>query len=287
MSFYLAHTTNIEERTCNNVFYFENGYLYKQSNGKDEPVVDLTISTQGNPIQAFLKYITDNNVDGVELYLLKPRIEFLTIVCDIFTRFLENNDNSIGILVNNPNYYDDYHEIIVNFGLACAFPVEEVEDELILEAPKDPRDYYYVERKGLLHNSKTRFKYKIESDREGLKIEKSFNELFIDLLNESGKTNVEVYTQGQISRQVFSNILSRKDMIPKKDTVICLIIGMELDYQDGLKLLSAAGYTLSRSIVFDVVVSKYLRNHIYDIDIINAELNERNCPLLGWKPRND
>ena len=287
MSFYLAHTTNIEERTCNNVFYFENGYLYKQSNGKDEPVVDLTISTQGNPIQAFLKYITDNNVDGAELYLLKPRIEFLTIVCDIFTRFLENNDNSIGILVNNPNYYDDYHEIIVNFGLACAFPVEEVEEEFVSEAPNNPRESYYVDRKERFYKSQPRTLFKVEEDREGLTIDKTFNELFIDLLNESGKTNVEVYTQGQISRQVFSNIFSRKDMIPKKDTVICLIIGMELDYQDGLKLLSAAGYTLSRSIVFDVVVSKYLRNHIYDIDIINAELNERNCPLLGWKPRND
>ena len=74
-------------------------------------------------------------------------------------------------------------------------------------------------------------------------------------------------------------------MIPKKDTVICLIIGMELPFIDAMKLLESAGYALSKSIVFDVVVTKYLKKEIFDLDIINNELAERQCPLLGWKPR--
>ena len=109
----------------------------------------------------------------------------------------------------------------------------------------------------------------------------------IGFLIESGKSNVEVYTKGGISRQVFSKIISTPNFIPRKDTIISLIIGMELCYSDAIELLNSAGYTLSRSLVFDSVIIKYLKKRIYDLDIINDELNERQCPLLGWKPRDN
>ena len=124
-----------------------------------------------------------------------------------------------------------------------------------------------------------------KADKTGLVLEESFNTRLIRLLIESGKSNVEVYEKGGISRQVFSKVISTKDMIPKKDTVICLIIGMELNYIDATSLLESAGYALSKSIVFDAVVMKYLKREEFDLRIINNELEERNCPLLGWKPR--
>ena len=76
-------------------------------------------------------------------------------------------------------------------------------------------------------------------------------------------------------------------MIPKKDTIICLILGLELPLSEGQDLLKSAGYTLSRSIMLDSVVMKYINHGIYDYNDINIELNERGCPLLGWKPRED
>ena len=60
---------------------------------------------------------------------------------------------------------------------------------------------------------------------------------------------------------------------------------MELNYIDGINLLKCAGYALSNSIISDIVVMKYLKRGIYNLDAINDELDERGCSLLGWKPR--
>ena len=35
----------------------------------------------------------------------------------------------------------------------------------------------------------------------------------------------------------------------------------------------------------DMVIYKYIKEGVYDLDTINSELNERGLPLLGWKPR--
>ena len=127
-----------------------------------------------------------------------------------------------------------------------------------------------------------------ETDLEsGLSMDKPFKDILLGYLIESGKSNSEVYNKGGISRQVFSNIFTKKDFIPKKDTVICIIIGLELPYNQAIRLLECAGYTLSRSIVLDTVVMKYFKRGIYDLFEINAELDERGCPLLGWKPRDN
>ncbi len=100
-------------------------------------------------------------------------------------------------------------------------------------------------------------------------------------------TCLEIYKKAGISKQVFSKIISDKDMIPTKLTVIALCIGLELTLRDANELMNAAGYSLSHSIVLDVIIIRYLRREIYDLDLINQELYEHGCPLLGWKPRDD
>lgn len=118
-------------------------------------------------------------------------------------------------------------------------------------------------------------------------MDKPFVDILIDFLNESGKNSVDVYTKGGITRQVFSKILCNRDSVPRKDTVICLTIGLELNLEKAKLLITAAGYALSKSIVSDAVVMKYLRKGIFDLDMINDELESRQCALLGWKPRED
>lgn len=116
-------------------------------------------------------------------------------------------------------------------------------------------------------------------------LEESFHDRLLRLVNNSNKTNVEIYTKGGITRQVFSKIISDKNYLPKKGTIISLIIGLELDLDDALTLLNSAGYTLSSSILFDSLIKDFLGEGNYDLDEINMTLNEHGLPLLGWKPR--
>lgn len=116
-------------------------------------------------------------------------------------------------------------------------------------------------------------------------LEESFHEKLLRYLSKSSKSNAQIYQDGGLTRQVFSKIISSDLYCPKKNTIICLIIGLELDLDDALTLLESAGYTLSPSILFDSIIKDYLGEGCYNLDEINMTLEENNLPLLGWKPR--
>lgn len=115
--------------------------------------------------------------------------------------------------------------------------------------------------------------------------DKSFREKLIQYINRSGKSNADIYKCAGITKQVYSKIISSESYEPKKTTIICLIIGLKLDMDDALDLLNAAGYTLSRSKVLDLVIMDAIESKQYDIIKINESLLNANCPLIGWNPR--
>lgn len=300
MSFYLAFSNDIKKRRINKVFYFKDQSLYLYNFGINDLL--MAIPNDMDPISFAIQYIDIYKLDNIEILLPSTEKEFVYKACRIVSEYLYKNDNTIGLLVDNDNYQEDYKTALSEYGITTSSGVRNKKPTRLkytvstgVEKKKKPSTNELREiscpsspkKKESATRGIPRFEVSFSVSREssGLEVDESFHEKFLKLLNESGKSNVEVYNKGGISRQVFSNIISSKNMIPKKDTVICLIIGMELPYIDAMKLLESAGYALSKSIVFDVVVTKYLKKEIFDLDIINNELAERQCPLLGWKPR--
>ena len=112
------------------------------------------------------------------------------------------------------------------------------------------------------------------------KSESTFSEFLLDLLRERTGKDSEVYKRGEISKQLFSKMLSNKYYQPTKSTVVQLAIGLELDINQAQKLLGKAGYTLTRSSKADLVVQYYIERRIYNIAIINAALEDCRLPLL-------
>lgn len=129
--------------------------------------------------------------------------------------------------------------------------------------------------------------FMLSTSLKKIDLDESFREKLLRYMNKSNKTNVEIYTAGGITRQVFSKIISSDAYLPKKQTIFCLIIGMELCLDDALDLLNAAGYTLSNSIMSDCILKRALRNGHLNLDEINRELDENSEPILGWKPREE
>ncbi len=110
--------------------------------------------------------------------------------------------------------------------------------------------------------------------------ESTFSELLLDYLKERKGKDSDVYKRAEISKQLFSKILSNKDYQPTKSTALQLAIGLQLDFPQTQKLLGKAGYVLTRSNKADLVVQYYIERKIYSVTFINEALYDCGLPLL-------
>ncbi|MBO4382901.1 MAG: RNase III inhibitor, partial [Clostridia bacterium] len=98
----------------------------------------------------------------------------------------------------------------------------------------------------------------------------TFSDTLIELIDATGEKRSDVYKRAQISKQHFSKINSDPDYNPLKPTVIAFAMALRLSVDETEALLEKAGYSLSNSILFDVIVMYFLEQKNYDI----FELNE-------------
>jgi hypothetical protein len=136
------------------------------------------------------------------------------------------------------------HNSTIDFCLEA--PQNIYEDEL---APNELEDFININRKPTL------------------------NQVLLQFIDEKGVSDSVIYKKAGLDRRHFSKIRSNPDYHPKKSTLISLAFALELDRDETEDLLCTAGYSLSESETFDLIIKFCLNKQIYDFQTVNEILD--------------
>lgn len=206
-----------------------------------------------------------------------PKDEALKIAINEISAFLLENDMTVYIVIYDKASYKISEKLFSD--------ITEYIDDKYVEAHTEYRRMYAQMCAPMPKAAKEKcLEESCELERLDdilMKLDESFTQMLLRKIDEKGMTDSECYKKANIDRKLFSKIRSDINYKPSKPTAIAFAISLELTLSETEDLLRKAGFALSHSNKFDIIIEYFINKGNYNIYEINEALFAFDQTLLG------
>lgn len=247
-----------------------------------------------------LELAKENKCESVAFPLISsgvygyPMNEAFKLAVDTVAEFLMHNDMLVYIVVYNKNalaagskLFTDIAQYIDDNYVAehSAYDSRRI-NNACESMPLPQTQFLSNEEKCYACNEDIAMSMPVSEDTADLSdivimLDESFSQMLLRKIDEKGMTDSECYKKANIDRKLFSKIRSNPDYKPSKPTVIAFCIALELSLAETNEMLLKAGFALSHSNKFDVIIEYFIKRGNYNIFEINEALFAFDQSLLG------
>ena len=218
-----------------------------------------------------------------------PKDQALKVAIDVISDFLLENEMTVYIVIFDKTAYKISEKLFSD--------ISEYIDDNYVDEHTDYRSEYI--RKSLLLSTAPRAR-KPKSDIDFVEmcdcktmlsnddldaklrqIDESFSQMLLRKIDEKGMTDAQCYKKANIDRKLFSKIRSDIHYKPSKPTAIAFAISLELSLEETEDMLRKAGFALSHSNKFDIIIEYFISKGNYNIFEINEAMFAFDQSLLG------
>ncbi len=219
-----------------------------------------------------------------------PKDKALQIAISAFSAFLLEHEMQIYLVVFNRDAYRLSEKLFShvasyidqNYVDACEVATYGVADRIRESRRRyEPKCTNVCEDSIVLPDMLMESKASVGSIDMGGELDMGFSEALLKLIDATGKKDSEIYKKANVSKQHFSKIRNNLHYQPTKATAIAFALALELNVDQTNELIGRAGYTLTRSSRFDLIIQYFIEQKNYNIVEINIALYEFDQNLLG------
>ena len=257
------------------------GPIYKDGNHGEKALLESCYRES-------LSLAKEHNCETVAFPLISsgvygyPKDQALKVAIDVISNFLLENEMKVYIVIFDKAAYKISEKLFSDIA-------EYIDDNYVDEHTDYRRESMRMNAPmqasvGLFEADLCECKAMLSDDDLDAKlkqIDESFSQMLLRKIDEKGMTDAECYKKANIDRKLFSKIRSDVHYKPSKPTAIAFAVSLELSLDETEDMLKKAGFALSNSNKFDIIIEYFISKGNYNIFEINEALFAFDQSLLG------